>query len=236
MEDIINKKNRQQWDTNGYFVCRNLFSDKLIDILRNYYQLFSESHKFKTCPISGESTLQARRFVIFESILDVFSLYLNEQLDSQYLPTLSNVRESHLTSSFPAHTDRSACEVTCSFPLFVEKSHPWPLYLAKEANAKGTPIYLNIGDLVVFKGHEIFHWREPYSGSRQVQVQMHYVQQGGKFEKYRYDEQGELAVDMQKLKLIKPKQARDKISYANMISKLQSILDTNLQSMNHQFI
>ena len=47
---------------------------------------------------------------------------------------------------------------------------------------------LAIGDAVVFKGRELFHWREPYiEGAWQVQIFLHYVNADGPFKDLKYD-------------------------------------------------
>jgi hypothetical protein len=48
-------------------------------------------------------------------------------------------------------------------------------------------ISLNIGDMCVYKGDELSHWREPYHGDRQLQAFLHYVEVHGKFSHYKYD-------------------------------------------------
>ena len=36
--------------------------------------------------------------------------------------------------------------------------------------------------MVIYKGHEIEHWREPFQGEHHAQVFLHYNEQGGRFD------------------------------------------------------
>lgn len=57
-------------------------------------------------------------------------------------------------------------------------------------------IELQMGDAVVFKGRELFHWREPYiEGAWQVQIFLHYVDAAGPFKDLKYDRREKLQID-----------------------------------------
>jgi hypothetical protein len=50
--------------------------------------------------------------------------------------------------------------------------YKWPIFLKK--GKKDISINLGIGDLLIYKGQEIEHWREPYLGQEYAQVFLHY--------------------------------------------------------------
>ena len=45
-------------------------------------------------------------------------------------------------------------------------------------NQKGVKINLNVGDMLMYKGCELEHWREPFDGEMCVQVFLHYNKKG----------------------------------------------------------
>ena len=51
----------------------------------------------------------------------------------------------------------------------------------------GKKINLKPGDGVIYKGHDIEHWREPYEGDYHMQVFLHYVDANGKFANHKGD-------------------------------------------------
>tara|TARA_E500000318_G_scaffold111292_2_gene129332 strand:- start:827 stop:1072 length:246 start_codon:yes stop_codon:yes gene_type:complete len=51
----------------------------------------------------------------------------------------------------------------------------WPIFLDSEE------ILLNPGDMLIYRGHEIEHWREPFMGNNCAQVFLHYNEKNGEF-------------------------------------------------------
>ena len=83
-----------------------------------------------------------------------------------------------------SHTDRGACAVSCTLHLGGDK--PWPLYL-KDLNNQTKKINFKPGDMLLYKGAELEHWREPYTGDRYVQTFLHYVTQIKENEHLKFD-------------------------------------------------
>ena len=52
----------------------------------------------------------------------------------------------------------------------------WPIYLepSGEEGKKGTKVILNQGDMLIYKGCEVEHWREAFEGDNCGQVFLHY--------------------------------------------------------------
>ena len=52
----------------------------------------------------------------------------------------------------------------------------WPIYLepSGKTNKKGVRIDLKQGDMLVYSGCELEHWREKFKGKECVQVFLHY--------------------------------------------------------------
>ena len=52
----------------------------------------------------------------------------------------------------------------------------WPIYLepSGKENKKGTKITLKPGDMLIYYGCDLEHWREPFKGEDCAQVFLHY--------------------------------------------------------------
>jgi hypothetical protein len=50
----------------------------------------------------------------------------------------------------------------------------WPIYF-KDNNQKEKKVILKAGDIAMYKGMELEHWREPFEGKYCVQVFLHYA-------------------------------------------------------------
>ena len=73
------------------------------------------------------------------------------------------------------HVDRPACEISAT--LCIKKKEDWPITL--QSNEKEISIELEEGDMIVYNGLNIPHWRDAYTGDRHYQIFLHYVDENG---------------------------------------------------------
>ena len=71
------------------------------------------------------------------------------------------------------HKDRFSCEISTTMNLGGDS---WNIYLDPSGNTgnKGIKIKLNCGDMLVYKGCELEHWRNKFKGKECIQVFLHY--------------------------------------------------------------
>jgi len=82
------------------------------------------------------------------------------------------------------HKDRFSCEFSTTLNLGGDK---WPIYINPDekkgvhqiqkyqpSNDKGVKVILNPGDMLVYRGDLLEHWRELFEGEHCVQVFLHY--------------------------------------------------------------
>lgn len=103
-------------------------------------------------------------------------------------PTYSFGRFYPQQSVLHKHTDRAACEFSVTVPVWSERDQIEPIYF----EAHGS-LGLSRGDLVVFRGCEIPHWREPATGDF-FAVFLHYVDALGPNASWRFDKRQYLSV------------------------------------------
>ena len=85
------------------------------------------------------------------------------------------------------HKDRYSCEVSTTLNLGGDN---WPIYLepSGKKGKDGNKISLEQGDMLIYKGCEVEHWRETFSGVNCAQVFLHYNDASyEEAEKNRYD-------------------------------------------------
>jgi hypothetical protein len=100
-------------------------------------------------------------------------------------PTYSYFRIYKTGDRLPRHRDRAACEISVSICLGIEPKLPWPLFIDDDGTAR--EIYLSEGDALLYRGIELYHWREEFAGKRAVQVFLHYVDQHGPHREWKFD-------------------------------------------------
>ena len=71
------------------------------------------------------------------------------------------------------HKDRYSCEVSTTLNL---GGDPWPIYLepSGEKGMAGIKVDLKPGDMLIYMGCELEHWRDPFAGKDCGQVFLHY--------------------------------------------------------------
>jgi len=99
------------------------------------------------------------------------------------------------------HVDRDACEISATITLGFD-GNVWSIYMGdSEDKTNPTKIDMGIGDAVLYKGSEKYHWRESYfEGNWQAQVFLHYVDKNGKYADWKYDKRNSLGISRTQLK------------------------------------
>jgi hypothetical protein len=106
-------------------------------------------------------------------------------------PTYSYARIYKTGDVLHRHKDRFSCEISTTLNL---GGDPWPIYLEPKKNVgipdgkkitvssnnKGVRVNLKPGDMLVYRGMELEHWREEFQGNDCCQVFLHYNDQKSK--------------------------------------------------------
>jgi hypothetical protein len=88
------------------------------------------------------------------------------------------------------HTDRDSCEISTTLCLGYNTSnvdleknpdYDWPMWVETNDNPEGVPLHLKPGDLIIYRGCEVDHWRDNFIGLNHAQMFMHYNDQSGPY-------------------------------------------------------
>lgn len=114
---------------------------------------------------------------------------LEKVFDLDLYPTYYYDRFYSSGQELKKHVDRPSCEISVSLFISSNTEEPWPLYF-------DTPIQGEIGvitipgDICVYKGCEVVHWRTPLQGDDNTyhhQLFLHYVNANGNYLQFAYD-------------------------------------------------
>ena len=118
---------------------------------------------------------------------------MQQRTDMNLIPCYTYTRIYKKGDILRRHSDRPSCEISTTLHLGVV---PWPIFLdptgqktvideykqIHKPNApKGISIDLEVGDMLVYSGCELEHWREPFEGDNCAQVFLHYNNVDGPF-------------------------------------------------------
>jgi len=104
--------------------------------------------------------------IAFETLLPQIQLILEKEIKTKLLPTYSYARLYKKNDVLEKHIDRGSCEISCTLNLGGDN---WSIYLEPDIEVNLTP-----GDMLIYKGAELEHWRDEFKGDNCGQVFLHY--------------------------------------------------------------
>jgi len=144
---------------------------------------------------------------VMETLLMKVLPVMKQHTNLDLIPTYSYARIYKKGDKLRRHSDRPSCEISTTLNL---GGDPWPIFIdgtgtkavinefreIHKPNApEGTKILLEVGDMLVYSGCELEHWREPLEGNVCGQVFLHYNHVNGPFaEKNRFDKRPMLGI------------------------------------------
>jgi predicted 2-oxoglutarate/Fe(II)-dependent dioxygenase YbiX len=183
----------QEFKEKGYVHLKDLLhKDSCKELTDELKKLVNEKKTIKDtqCPLSeaihGTAT--------FDKLLEDLTPHFEQASGLKLFPTYSYARLYNTQGEeLKNHRDRPACEISATLTLDFE-GDVWPIYMgANEDKSNATEVKMKIGDAVMYRGCDIYHWREPYKeGKWQAQVFLHYVDQNGPHAEWKYDKRESL--------------------------------------------
>ena len=204
-----------------YQVIKQALSYELANFIFNYFLLKREAVAWMyknnityDCGMLGTWTDQ--------QITNTYSIYGDQVIDTllmkvlsrmqdetglQLIPTYSYARLYKSGDILKRHKDRPSCEISTTIHLGGDR---WPIFIdptgsdnvideAKNIHKPNAPqgneVILDIGDMLVYSGCDLEHWREPFQGEVCGQVFLHYNHKNGPFaETNKFDKRPMLGV------------------------------------------
>ena len=196
--------------TKKYQVIRGALSKGLANFIFNYMMLQRDAVDFmvKNQKVNPANPFMGNR--VDKQIPGAYSKYGDWVMDTllmymipimkaktglELIPTYSYTRLYEKGNILRRHKDRPSCEVSTTVHLGGDE---WPIFLdpsgqtfvidefkqtIKPGAPKGVRVDLKIGDMLIYSGCELEHWREPFQGNVCSQVFLHYNHANGPFAK-----------------------------------------------------
>ena len=163
---------------NSRYTIARYFSSSLLKFIANYF-MQKQGYYEDTFHLLNRWLLQ---------IPNTYSQYANMAMETLLLKCQPGMEKATGLKLYPAYTyariykkgdelkrhkDRFSCEISTTMNL---GGDDWPIYLepSGEVGKKGVRVDLKPGDMLVYSGCELEHWREKFKGKECVQVFLHY--------------------------------------------------------------
>lgn len=185
------KETVDYFEKNGYVVLKNALTKEECNFLVEHMFKLKEEGKLvndEQCPLSDAIYGDP----IFDSILQKFAEPIGQNVGRKLLPTYTYARIYRPGEILKKHKDRPSCEISATLTLGYDAKNVWPIFFDEE---KETPVSLETGELAVYKGCEVVHWRTAFKGNWHVQVFLHYVDANGPYKNHVLDGRSSLGVE-----------------------------------------
>ena len=108
-----------------------------------------------------------------ETLLLKVQPILEKELSMKLSPTYSFARLYKNGDELVRHKDRYSCEVSATLNL---GGDPWSIFLepSGKQEEEGLEVLLEPGDMLIYEGEKMEHWREKFNGESCGQVFLHY--------------------------------------------------------------
>ena len=158
-------------------VARFLFDDKYISPFTTYFGVWNDDQVPNTYSHYGDIAMET----LLQEIKPVMEKHTGLKLSETY--TYSRIYKKG--DVLARHKDRYSCEISTTLNLGGDE---WPIYLdpTGKTGQAGVRVDLKPGDILIYSGCELEHWREEFKGKNCAQVFLHYNKAGSKKAKENY--------------------------------------------------
>jgi hypothetical protein len=146
-------------------VAKFLFNEKYISPFTEYYGVWNDPQIPNTYSHYSD--------IAMETLLKEIKPIMEKHTKLKLSETYSYARIYKKGDILTRHKDRDSCEISTTLNLGGEL---WPIYLdpTGETDQAGIKINLNPGDMLIYSGCDLEHWREEFKGKNCGQVFLHY--------------------------------------------------------------
>lgn len=170
--------------TAGYRVARGVVSDAELALLETYVLRLCQHGEGAGLDDQVPGGLSMHADPLFDALLFRLVGTIGELSGLDLAPTYSFARVYLKGAVLDRHVDRPACEVSATLCVALEPHEPWPICLDAGGEVE---VHLSAGDLLLYKGCEVPHWREAFAGRACIQVFLHYVDRHGPHADHAFD-------------------------------------------------
>jgi len=159
-------------------VAQTLFDTRFISTFTEYFGVWTDQQVPNTYSHYGD--------IAMETLLVKVHPVMQKLTGLKLTPNYSYARIYKKGDILKRHKDRFSCEISTTLNL---GGDPWPIYLdptgadnvineaqnlVKPNAPKGIKVDLKPGDMLVYRGNLLEHWRDAFQGENCGQVFLHY--------------------------------------------------------------
>ena len=154
-----------QYFWNKRNVARHLFDTRFISPYTEYFGVWNDQQIPETYSHYSD--------IVMETLLQKVKPRMEQETGLKLIETYSYARIYKKGDELKRHKDRYSCEISTTMHLGGDE---WSIFVepSGEEGKKGIEIQLTQGDMLIYRGCDLEHWRDPFEGENCGQVFLHY--------------------------------------------------------------
>jgi len=158
-------------------VAKFLFANRYISPFTEYYGVWNDEQV--------QNTYSHYSDIVMETLLQEVKPIMEKHTKLKLSETYSYARIYKEGDVLARHKDRYSCEISTTLNLGGDS---WPIYLdpTGKKDQAGVKVQLDPGDMLIYSGCDLEHWREEFKGKNCGQVFLHYNKANSKIAKQNY--------------------------------------------------
>jgi hypothetical protein len=178
------------FNENNFQIIRNFIEPDFVEFIQDYFSM-----KINAGDVSFEDQQVVGSYewysdTLTETILQNSCEAISKKIGIPIVPSYSFTRLYMKGDELTKHIDRASCEISATLSLGYSKDNYMnPIYFSKYSDERNVEeIILYPGDLCVYKGCSLYHWRPPIQNKWLLQTFLHFVNAEGEYKHKIYDE------------------------------------------------
>lgn len=176
------------FEKNKYQLIRNFLEPDFVKFIQEYFFVRVNAQQYV---IDSQAPFSYSFYAdpLIETILAKSCKPLSELVGLKLLPQYTYTRLYKEKDELVIHRDRPSCEISATLALGLPDGEEInPIYFSEnEDGSDAIEIKLNPGDLCLYRGCDLYHWRPPFENSWYLQAFLHYVDGNGPYKDQLYD-------------------------------------------------
>lgn len=188
---------------NNYVVIRNFLDPNTALLLAEYSKNIVRAVDFKSTFLPqeynsewdgsfGDPQVPGMTFYrygdpLFDTLMVLSTQTMETYTGLELSPNYTYWRFYQKGDELKRHRDRGSCEISTTLCIGydvsdvdskVYQNYNWPMFVEGK-NGEELPVHMNPGDMIIYRGCDVDHWRDKFLGVYHTQVFMHYNDKNG---------------------------------------------------------
>lgn len=194
-----------KFEKNGFVIVKGAVQEQTLKLLQCNFRMIRDCDLYNyDCSLKESKKLgdgQVKNSFgwysayCFESLMLVLQATVENAVSKSLFPSYTYARIMYSGADMKKHKDRPSCQYSTTICIDEDIEYPYPIFI-ENYEGKVSEVVLSPGDMLVYNGTELNHWRESYKGKEHIQAFLHYVDANGEYKDFKFDKRTMLGLSL----------------------------------------